>query len=457
VSGDALWDLETRRTAGGERGQFLSSRPGGERATGRLSSEPFVLPRRLSFEICGHRGHPDEPARDGNRVELRLADGRVVRVAWPPRNDRAQRISWDLDAFAGRTGSLELVDELSADAFAWLAVARIEPAVVGLPELGPRTRIERQQAAVGLVESFGLEQHLPELREILLDDRCAPQIARATAQTLARFHQQPIVEALAVCLSQPDVQSELRGEIRRTAAAGSKPAEDLLRRAVQQIPYRVQQQLAAALTQNKQGAAELLQLVELGIASAHLLQQPALRAQLLASDVPEVQTRVQTILDRLPARRVELDAALAARRTGFQSQPHDASRGLLAFQKHCAACHRVGDSGAIIGPQLDGIGNRGLERLLEDLLDPNRNLDAAFHTSTLALTDGRVMTGLFRRQEGDDLIFAATDGKEFRLPAGHIEQQQTVATSLMPDNFATQLPEAELYDLLDYLLTLRQK
>ena len=65
----------------------------------------------------------------------------------------------------------------------------------------------------------------------------------------------------------------------------------------------------------------------------------------------------------------------------------DAGRGQVAFKKHCSSCHRVGAEGALIGPQLDGIGNRGLERVLEDVLDPNRNIDAAFHTTVLALDE----------------------------------------------------------------------
>ena len=49
-------------------------------------------------------------------------------------------------------------------------------------------------------------------------------------------------------------------------------------------------------------------------------------------------------------------------------------------------------SGGLVGPQLDGIGNRGLERLVEDVLDPNRNVDRAFRTHLLTLKNGDVIT-----------------------------------------------------------------
>ena len=39
----------------------------------------------------------------------------------------------------------------------------------------------------------------------------------------------------------------------------------------------------------------------------------------------------------------------------------------------------------MVGPQLDGVGTRGLERLIEDVLDPNRNVDPAFRASHVTL------------------------------------------------------------------------
>ena len=60
------------------------------------------------------------------------------------------------------------------------------------------------------------------------------------------------------------------------------------------------------------------------------------------------------------------------------------------FLKNCTTCHQMGGQGALIGPQLDGIGNRGLERLVEDILDPSRNVDPAFFATLYVLKDGRV-------------------------------------------------------------------
>ena len=54
----------------------------------------------------------------------------------------------------------------------------------------------------------------------------------------------------------------------------------------------------------------------------------------------------------------------------FPDSIPDVENGQQVFQTHCVACHQIDGKGGLIGPQLDGIGNRGIARLCEDILDP---------------------------------------------------------------------------------------
>jgi putative heme-binding domain-containing protein len=112
--------------------------------------------------------------------------------------------------------------------------------------------------------------------------------------------------------------------------------------------------------------------------------------------------------------------------------------------------------GARVGPQLDGVGGRGLDRILEDVLDPNRNVDQMFRTTVLALEDGRVISGLLLREEGKILVMADAQGQEVRVPADEVEERKTVQLSPMPADLAQQIPEPEFHDLLQYLLSRRE-
>lgn len=122
------------------------------------------------------------------------------------------------------------------------------------------------------------------------------------------------------------------------------------------------------------------------------------------------------------------------------------------FQKHCAACHQVAGKGAKIGPQLDGIGSRGLDRLLEDMLDPNRNVDQAFRQTTLSLKNGQFVNGLVLREEGVLLVLADQQGKEIRVAKDQVEERKLSNVSPMPAGFVDQLSNQEFADLMAYML-----
>ena len=80
-----------------------------------------------------------------------------------------------------------------------------------------------------------------------------------------------------------------------------------------------------------------------------------------------------------------------------------------------------------------------------------------FGGGTLALVDGRVVTGLKRREEGTDLVLADQEGKEFRVPLADIDDNKLSSISLMPANFGEQVPQEEFNDLMAWLLNQRPK
>ncbi|MFM7150017.1 MAG: hypothetical protein ACKO23_09265, partial [Gemmataceae bacterium] len=96
-----------------------------------------------------------------------------------------------------------------------------------------------------------------------------------------------------------------------------------------------------------------------------------------------------------------------------------------------------------------------LERLLEDTLDPNRNVDEAFRTTRLVLTSGKTIEGLMLREEGAVLVLADQQGKEVRVEKKDIEERGISPLSPMPANFLEQISESDFNHLLAYLLALK--
>ena len=246
--------------------------------------------------------------------------------------------------------------------------------------------------------------------------------------------------------------------VRETAVEGLSKANTAESRAklleiLPIAPERLQVTIAAALGKTRDGAEALIDAVSKGKASARLLQARAVRVVIDGSGVPELASKIEALTLGLPPADANVAKLLEERRTRFASAKPDVNRGAETFAKTCAACHQVAGQGARIGPQLDGVGVRGADRLIEDVLDPNRNIDAAFRLTTIGTKDGRVVSGLALREEGDVLVMADNEGKELRVPKGEIEERKVSPVSPMPADFADKLTEAEFQDLIAFLLS----
>jgi putative heme-binding domain-containing protein len=153
-----------------------------------------------------------------------------------------------------------------------------------------------------------------------------------------------------------------------------------------------------------------------------------------------------------PEQRKQLDALIASRVAAFANAKPDVEVGANVFKMNCAACHQIKGEGGLIGPQLDGIGARGPERLCEDILDPNRNVDAHFHLHTLTMKDGSTFAGFLKAELGQIQLLADAAGKEHRISKNDIVKTEVTPISLMPPTFGQTLDEAMFIDLMGYLL-----
>jgi len=210
--------------------------------------------------------------------------------------------------------------------------------------------------------------------------------------------------------------------------------------------------IALALAGNQEGGEKLLAAVAEGKASARLLQDRNVANVLINAKVNDAQGRITALTAKLPPKDDRIAALINTRRDKFQQMPGDSTRGLAVFKKTCAACHRLENVGNKIGPELDGIGHRGVLRVMEDVLDPSRNVDGAFRTTVLATSDGRTIAGLLLREEGATLILADNQGKEIRVAAADVDERAVSPLSPMPGNVAEIVPEADFQDLIAFLL-----
>ena len=324
--------------------------------------------------------------------------------------------------------------------------------------LNPNDTAKRQITAAEIVGRLKLKSLRPQLASLLANPTTDFAAQAAAGQALVALEPDSRSAALVAALSDPSLGGINRPRIAYAITVRSdQEFTDNLRDVMKAAPSRTQTSLAEILAGDLQGAQSLAELVKSGQAAASLLAVPSVATKLAALNNEPLREQVNELTASLPPASETLNKLIAERKQSFSQATPNLERGQEIFTKNCAACHQIAGKGNIVGPQLDGIGNRGLERLLEDVLDPNRNVDVAFRTTTIVTTDGRIFAGLVRREEGSLLVLADNKGKEFTLPKNEIDEQQKTPLSLMPGNVAETLPQEELQDLLGYLLTQRGK
>jgi putative heme-binding domain-containing protein len=279
----------------------------------------------------------------------------------------------------------------------------------------------QREAALDALVAINTRGQIPLLDHLITDTAESMSLREHSALLLARIN-----------------QPEAHAEVLKMLAVAPAPLQNVI---------------AIGLAGSRQGADKLLEAVTAGKASARLLQERWIELQL--QHYPELKNAVAKLTHGLPPADQRLQELMQRRRSNFLKAKTDPMLGAKVFEKNCAICHQMGGKGAKVGPQLDGVGVRGLDRLLEDILDPNRNVDQAFRSSTLALKNGQIVNGLVLREEGEVVVLADAQGKEVRIPKNTIEERTVSLLSPMPANLAEQIPETDFDHLLAYLLTQR--
>lgn len=469
----ASWGIEPRQASANAptKTPFISSLPAGERAVGVLRSRPFVAPFSMTLELCGHLGPPDKVAVPENRVVLRdFETGAELQSVFPPRSDIATKVTWNLIGGLGTKVYLEVIDGIDLPSYAWLAIGRVTPKVVGTTEydatqssalLGAVLKFLQTQQRAGIALN---EIDVARVHEIAEAQQVDGEVRAMATALLFGHRQKPHLQGIADLF----VSAETPRSVHKAIIEYVRPPQDdvptpkpadgdsaeeltLLQNIFSVINQPLRSRLAASLSGNRTAAALLLQCVESGVPSAEILRDERLVQQLSAYG-ETLAGRVASLKATLPQATEDTTALTSAVLRRLKLAEGDAEAGKAVFTKHCVACHRRAGEGNLVGPQLDGIGTRGAARLLEDILHPNQNVDIAFRTSVLVLNDGRTVSGMIRDNRDPQLLDVIdTQGKSQTINQQDIEERKDSTVSLMPGNVAKLLNEDELLNLIYWL------
>jgi len=133
----------------------------------------------------------------------------------------------------------------------------------------------------------------------------------------------------------------------------------------------------------------------------------------------------------------------------------DAERGRLALQAaSCLKCHRFGELGTQIGPDLSGVGKRYDQRaLLESIVHPSKQVDPKYLNTTYLMDDGSVVSGRTVGVTSAQLVIEvdSLSGRTETIQRAEIEASSPSQISPMPEGLIDVLTSAEIQDLIALL------
>jgi putative heme-binding domain-containing protein len=328
--------------------------------------------------------------------------------------------------------------------------------------------------------------------------------ARAAVTAIAALNQSLQSRSLLgqtelLALARNDKQpQDLRVAAAAAALRGGQPIPDdifdlLAQQSRTTIEPVTRMTAASVIGSAKLDAPQRDRVVEL-IAEAGPLEMPALMRAIENVDVGQVGRkliqalgkspglsavpvdRLVKLLDKLPA-DVRPEADLLLKRSNFDLAGQrqrleelkdalvggDADRGRALFfgsKASCSACHRVGDQGGNIGPNLAGIGEIRTRRdLLEAVAFPSASFARNFEPYTVISKSGVTQTGIISRTTTDAIYLTTGERITIRILRSEIEDDGVIPSkvSIMPQGLDRILQPEELKNLLAFLSSLREE
>ena len=299
---------------------------------------------------------------------------------------------------------------------------------VGLSDTLQFRSLIRQAAASAADEGAGLDSRVHAVRMSALDPDQADYVllARLLQPSQPEEIQMAATRALTV-LPHPRSTEVLLDNWRSFTAALQNAAVDGMLREPIRVP-------------------SLLDAVEAGTVQPWTIRG-ARRGRLFRISEGETLERARTLLRSSPPdlRALMDQYGVAARSAG------EIAAGGEVFSEHCSQCHKVGETGAEVGPDLLSLSGRTKYEFLENILDPNSNIVPGYEEYLVETKDGRALTGVMASQGPATVTLRRSEGEEDTISRSQIASLRSLGVSAMPEGVQEDITVRQMTDLLEYL------
>lgn len=135
----------------------------------------------------------------------------------------------------------------------------------------------------------------------------------------------------------------------------------------------------------------------------------------------------------------------------------DVQKGRLTFENKCITCHKVGNTGKDIGPELTGIKKKfDKVALMDAIVNPSAGIVFGYEAWTINTKDGQAHFGFLVADGKDAIVIKDLGGIRRTIPVRDIVSRQKSGQSIMPDAASLGMSDQDLADLVGYLNELEE-
>jgi putative membrane-bound dehydrogenase-like protein len=322
--------------------------------------------------------------------------------------------------------------------------------VAGLGDGLKRTGKSLRKAVAGSPAAKAVLDVLTEAQQVARDET-RPAAERQQAVQLLGYDDLDQVRATLVTLL--DARQPHEVQLAAVRTLGSFPGPDVARLLLE--PWRgytpaVRGEAVEALLARKERIGPLLDAVQARLVAVGDVP-PGRRTLLLRHADPAVRDRAASLFGGagLGARKEVIAKYRPALRLAG-----DRERGVKVFQRECSSCHRLGDQGHEVGPNLNTVQHRTAEEVLVHVLDPNLEVAPEFIEYLVVLKDGRTTTGVIAAETATGITLRRANDVQETILRQAIEEITSTGKSLMPEGLEQKLSLQDMADLLKLLVRL---
>lgn len=308
---------------------------------------------------------------------------------------------------------------------------------------------ELREPTLVLAMILGDPKAAADLRATMLDRNSPAERRQQAVQILAERGTSGLAPQLHQLLDDASVRG---GAIRALAAFNDPATPKLLVSRYRSFSEAERADAISTLATRPASALALLSAIEAKAIPARDMS-PFTARQLQAFGNKEISDKLSAVWGTIRPAGADKTSEMAKYKsmlTPDELQTADVANGRLVFNRICAACHKLNDDGADIGPDLTGSNRDNLDYVLENVLDPSAIVGRDYKLTIVATKDGRVMSGIIRERIERALVLQ-TANERITLSVDDIEELKESPVSMMPEGIFDKLTREEVRDLVGYL------